>query len=68
MLMIFLDVGSIFFGHIKTNFLSYNTLYFEISNLFTNRNWMNASLINYCRFKYNQLVASATIISRLDSS
>ena len=68
MLMIFLDVGLTFFGHIKTNFSSFNTLYFEILNLFTNRNWMNASLINYCRFKYNQLVASATIISRLDSS
>ena len=67
MLMIFLDVGLTFFVHIKTNFLSYNTLYFEILNFFTNHNWMNASLINYCRFKCNQL-AGVPIISSLDSS
>ena len=67
MLIIFLDVGLTFFGHIKTNFSSFNTLYFEILNLFTNHNWMNASLINYFRFKYNQL-AGLPIISSLNSS
>ena len=35
MLMIFLDVGLTFIGHIKTNVLSYNILYFEILKLFT---------------------------------
>ncbi len=46
MLMIFLDVGLTFFGHIIINVFNYDTFYFKILNLLTNHKWMNESLIN----------------------